>query len=424
MSRPTPGRFYTVQPGDTLRNIARAAYGNDQGARLARANGKRLQDRGISREGYPYLYPGDRLWIPPIPRAAQATVPALADNEFSVRIGDREFHGVKTTSITRALNSIADSFVFEAPFDPRNREHVEAFRPFGYQPAALYVGGELYIAGQMINVRFKSSTTGRTVTAEVRTKSGDLIECHGDRGIIEHSNITLLAMAEEIAEPYGMRAFSATGSEGGRFESAVKEADETDFDFLARLASQKGYLVTSSYDGNLLLTRAAVDERPVASLIEGSFPVRSVTAAYDSTRRFSHWYGWPAVTSGQFGHALIEDRSIPVLRHFAFMAGESDTSTIEDAVRWRVAKSIADAASIDVVVSGFRDSTGELWRENRKVILEAPSVMVNAGTEFIVRAVRLQSPAEDGDTTTLSLVLPGAYNLEIPESYPWDGFPS
>jgi len=33
--RPTPGQTYTVRPGDTLRNVARAAYGNDHGARTA-----------------------------------------------------------------------------------------------------------------------------------------------------------------------------------------------------------------------------------------------------------------------------------------------------------------------------------------------------------------------------------------------------
>lgn len=424
MSRPTPGQTYTVRPGDTLRNVARAAYGNDQGARIAKANETLLSGRAVSREGLPTLFPGDVLNIPDTDRYDGRTVTADFDTEMSVKINGTTFQGVKTTSVTRGLNTIADGFIFEAPVDYRNRAHVDAFRPFGYQRATLYIGGEPYITGQIVKPSFEGAENSVTVTVEARSKPGDMVECMGQTTSLERSNITLLAVAEEIAERYNLRAFSASGSSGGTFEQVTKEVTETDFAFLSRLAAQKGYLVTTSHDGNLLLTRAAVDETPVAALQWGSYPVKGVSASYDGSRRFSTWFGYAETTEDAPITAFLRDNAIGIPRPYAFTANESDADSIEDAVRWRMAKSVADATTIDVQIAGYRNEQqgGDLWQENRKVTLWAPPVMIFQETEMIIQSVRLTKDESGGDTTALSLVFPEAYNLENRTAYPWDGY--
>jgi prophage tail gpP-like protein len=422
--RPTPGQTYTVRPGDTLRNVARAAYGNDQGARIAKANERELQGRPISAEGLPVLRPGDVLEIPDTDRYDGRTITADFDSEMSVKINGTTFRGVKTTSVTRAVNAIADGFIFEAPVDYRNRAHVDAFRPFGYQTATLYIGGEPYITGQLLKPSFEAAEDSIIVTAEARSKPGDMVECMGQTTSLERSNITLLAVAEEIAGRYNLRAFSASGSSGGTFEQVTKEVTETDFAFLSRLAAQKGYLVTTSHDGNLLLTRAAVDETPVAALRWGSYPVKSVSASYDGTRRFSTWFGYAETTEDAPITASLRDPGVNARRPFAFSADEADAGSIEDAVRWRMAKSVADATTIDVQIAGYRNEQqgGDLWQENRKVTLWAPPAFIFRETEMIIQSVRLTKDESGGDTTALSLVFPEAYNLENRTAYPWDGY--
>jgi prophage tail gpP-like protein len=237
---------------------------------------------------------------------------------MSVKINGTTFRGVKTTSVTRGLNTIADGFIFEAPVDYRNRAHVDAFRPFGYPVRhALHRWRTIHHRADCETI-VRRAENSVSVTVEARSKPGDMVECMGQTTSLERSNITLLAVAEEIAERYNLRAFSASGSSGGTFEQVTKEVTETDFAFLSRLAAQKGYLVTTSHDGNLLLTRAAIDETPVAALRWGSYPVKGVSASFDGSRRFSTWFGYAETTEDAPITAFLRDNAIGIPRPYAF----------------------------------------------------------------------------------------------------------
>jgi len=420
--KPIPGKTYTVSAGDTLRGIARRAYGNDQAALIAQANTRLLAGRPVSLEGLPTIRPGDVLELPgSTSRYDGRMITADFDSELSVKIGSRLFKGVTASRVERGLNSIADGFTFDIPFDYRDRELVDAVRPYSFQEATLYIGGEPYITARIMKPTIELNGDANTATIETRTIPGDTIECMSSHGALDYKNQTLLEIGNDIARRYNLRAFSTHG-DSDRIKQAIKEVTETDFEFLSRLASQKGFLVTSSRDGNILFTRAAVDAKPVASLVAGNYPVQGVQLIADGTKRHSTWYGYAEVSTGEPARAFLRDESIPVFRPFAFSADESEADNIEQAVRWRMAKSIADATNVQVTVSGYRNPDGQLWEENMKVTLLAPHVCIFQATDFIVQSVTLSKSESGGDIAIMPLVLPGAYNFEIPNSFPWDGY--
>ena len=420
-SAPTAGQNYTVRSGDTLRVIARQAYGNDRSTLIVRSNSRLLAGRDVSREGLPFIFPGDILEIPALNVPGAPPITADFDTEVTAVVAGRELRGVVASHIERALNSIADGFVFSAPFDYRDRELVDAFRPFGYQGVTLYIGGAAYITGRIMRPSFKIENDGLVVTSEARTIPGDMIECTGANESIERGGRRLLQIAEEVAQSYGLRAFSTHGN-SDVIPHAVQEVTENDFTFLSRLASQCGFLLTTSNDGNLLFTRAAVNEAPVAALRVGEYPVLSAEASYDATKRHSTWFGYAEVAGLPPARATLRDTAVRVHRPFAFSADESTSATIADAVRWRMAKSVADSVAITVTVAGWRIPGGELWRENVKVTLWAPHVCIFSETPMIVASVNLTKGEDGGDQAVLMLVPPGAYTLDMPKSYPWDGY--
>lgn len=422
MSRPTPGTTYTVRPGDTLRGISRRAYGNDQSGLLVRENSRILSGRPASLEGLPTIYAGDVLEIPATTsRYDGRTVTADFDTALMVRINGRGYRGVTAGRIERGLNSIADGFTFTIPYDPNDRDLVDALRPYQYQNATLHIGGEPYITAQIVKPRLQFGNGETVATIECRTVPGDMIECMSSRESLEYNDQTLLEIGNDIARRYNLKAFSAEG-DSGKILAAVKEVTETDFAFLSRLAAQKGFLVTSARDGNLMFTRAAVDARPVATLRAGQFPFEGGSVVYDGSKRFSTWFGYAEVADQQPATAYLRDSSIPARRPFAFTADESEADNIEAAVRWRMAKSTADATSVTLTLAGWRNPDGQLWEENMKVLVYAPQLMLFQETEMITQVVNLSKAEAGGDITSMTLVLPGAYNLTMPDSFPWDGY--
>ncbi len=433
-NKPTPGNFYEVRINDTIRSLARAAYGNDQSQLVVQSNWETLRKNQLSPEGLPYVYPGNRLWFPPsTSRYGKRQITADFDTEITIEINGERFRGFKASRIVRALNNIADGFVFEAPFDYRNRALVEALRPFGYKTVVLYIGKEPYLAGRETKWTFREDGAQIVATVEVRTMPGDMIECMNPAGCTEYRG-GLLEIGEEVAKVYGLRAYSANGRPDPFPEKVNKEKTETDADFLFRIAAQQGFLVTSSipsYDDSghisstdvgVMFVRAATEAKPVATLKAGEFPVRSVGATYDGTKRFSVW---TAVTDDNDEPGIsktLQDKGVPILRPFVFQAPDVNAAMIEQAVKWRMAKSIADSVSIPVQVVGWRNADGQLWTENMKVVLYAPCAFVFEEMEFLIQGVELTKDEGGGDIANLALVLPEAYSLGMPVKFPWATF--
>lgn len=431
MPKPQPGKNYTVVKGDTIRNLSRSCYGSDQSQLVIQANWSVVKDCPISDEGLPIIYAGTVLFFPDtLNRYGKRKITADFDNEITIEIEGEKFSGFKASRIIRAINNISDGFTLETAFDYKNDRLVDALRPYKYRTTVLYVGGEPYIVGRQVKWHLPESVEEQTVTVEVRTKPGDMIECMNPAVTTEYKG-HLLDIGKKIASVYGLKAYTANGT-GSVFPGRVnKEPAETDFAFLARIAAQQGFLVTSSVpsydtdgsistaDVGIMFIRAAVDEAPIAALRAGEMPVKSIGADYDGTKRFSSWTATTDDEDEPSVSKTLKDPEVPILRPFVFQAPDVDEKMIEQSAKWRMAKSIADATAITVTVAGWRNADGMLWSENRIVTLYAPAKYIFEETRFLIQAVELRKDPDGGDEAVLSLVLPEAYTLGMPTKFPW-----
>ena len=433
MPKPEQGQWYTVGYGDTTRTISRIAYGRDLSAQVVSANYDTLKDRKLSLEGLPILYAGDKLFIPYYSnRYNNERITADFDNEITIDFNGKRFPGAKASRIGRQMNQIADGFTFEIPYDYRDRDMVDLLRPYTWYTAKLFIGGELYITALASKWDYQESDAGATAVIECRTLPGEMLECMSmRRSMVFASGMTLLDICREVAAPYGITCYSSNGSGGVVTQSQVGDAfnrveqsiDQTDADFLTQLATQKGFLLTSMADGNLLLCRANVDDRPVCSLIAGQYPVRSFKSSHDGSKRFSRF----VATTEEFGVSSVskslDDTLVPRPRTMVFKATDAESANIETAIKWRRSKSMAEAATYDVEVSGWRNPEGELWRENMKLTGLAPGAFVFTESEFITESVELTKDESGGDVTSLKLAIPESYSTDQPKApFPWSGY--
>ena len=430
---PAQGQYYTVVYGDTIRNIERAAYGRFVN-QVADANTVLLASRPKSDEGIPFIYPGDRLWIPQYTnRYNNEKITADFDTKITIMMNGVELPGAKAASMSRAMNTIAAGFAFDVPFDYRDRTMVDLLRPYTWNECKLFIGGELYITALAAKWSYAQSGDSVVATIEARTMPGEMLECMGMRkSLTFNAGLNLIDICKQVATPYGIRCFSANGTggevtastEGGdNFGRIEQDETETDADFLQRLASAKGFLITSMPDGNLLICRANTGDKPAVALIEGQAPVKSVASSFDGQRRFSTWKGYVEESGVTSKPVVLSDPTVPRNRTFCFKASDSEEGNLSTAVKWRMAKSFNEALSIPVTVEGWRNAEGELWAENMKVTLLAPSAFIFKETEFIIESVSLTKDDSGGDEAGLSLVLPGSYTTTMPKPpFPWEGY--
>lgn len=420
--KPTPGSYYTVVSGDQIRRIARKSYGYDRSSDIVDANAELLKGKPISLEGLPTIYSGNRLWLPEVKKQFSETVPANTDDEISIRINGKVFTGWTASSISRNINTIADAFTYKLPYDPFDLDLRERTRPYGFQRADLFIGGELYIAGQNIKVAPAVRATSTIKTVDARTKAGHTIECMAQKSALEFTNQTLAQIATAIMKPYGddLKPLFFDG-DSDIFPKVRKEITDTDFDFLSGLAAQKGFMITSSDTGQMAFIRAAVNGKPVFRFIEGETAIEHMSASYDGQAVHS---SLTAVTesAGEPGpSSSIDNPLVPVYRPLVFSADDLEAGNLDTALKWRRSKSLADSGKVSFTITGWRNEHNQLWRENMIGTVLAPSIDIFTETSYIISGVFPTKSEAGGNIAKIELVLPQAFTLDYPDSFPWEG---
>ena len=420
--KPTPGTFYTVVSGDQIRKIARKAYGWDRSSDIIKANSELLKGRGTSLEGLPFIYRGDKLQLPNILKQFSETIEATVDDEISIRIDGKVFKGWTASSITRNINTISDAFTYSLPYDPNDLELREKTRPYNYLPADLFIGGELYIAGQNIKWHTGARTNETVKTIDSRTRAGHTVECMAQNEAVEFTNDTLADIAVKIMAPYGddLKPLFFDG-DSDIFPKVRKELTDTDFSFLSGLARQKGFMITSSDTGQMAFIRANITGKPVTRFVEGETAIENIAATYSGTARFSSFQAVTESAGTPGPSSILSDDSIPVYRPFVFSADDLEAGNLETALKWRRSKSLADSTKLKITVTGWRNQVNMLWRENMKVTVQAPSVDIFKESEYIISGVDLKKDENGGNISVLEMVLPQSYSLSFPSSFPWEG---
>lgn len=422
MAKATAGAFYTVVSGDQIRKISRSAYGYDRSGEVVTANADLLNGRGTSLEGLPFIYAGDRLWLPETDKQFSEIVPASADDEIAIRIEGKVFRGWTASNITRNINTVADAFAFTLPYDPTDSELVDKTRPYSYRRADLFIGGELYIAAQAIKWSPSKRTSQSMMTIDARTKAGHTIECMAQQSALELTGLRLSQIAERVMTPYGADLVPLFfDGDSDIFPKVRKEITSTDFDFLSGLAAQKGFMITSSDTGQMAFIRAAINGKPVFRFIEGESPLENISASFDGSSVFSTLTAVTESAGTPGPSSSLDNPLVPIYRPLVFSADDLESGNLDSALKWRRSKALADSAPLSITVTGWRNQYGQLWRENMVGTVQAPSVAIFTETSYIVSGVSLQKDENQGNVAVLTMVLPQAYSLEYPDSFPWEG---
>ena len=410
MAKPIPGKQYTIQDENSLSQIAARAYGDETlWPRIWSAN------QFILRSGDPNLiFPGEVISIPVLPErqklktaVTDPVIPGKEKDDMTIIIDGLEIKST-STRIVRTMDTAADAWSASLDWQPGVRLDIdERVRPYAYLPASVYIGGKLMVNGILYTTESDLKSNQSIKRLEGASFTADLVDSTL-KPPYEKNNVTLKQRAEEIVKPLGIDVVFDI-EEGGAFDRVTADENDTIFQHLADLAMQRSALISSTVNGDLLITRAA-SGRPVAILEEGSQGSISLTARYDGRKRFNVYR---AIGDSPLGNkvGLAKDNVVPRSRFLTFQANETISGDIDKAAQWRRSKQLANALTIPFPTDSWYRPDGELWRENTIVTVVSPSIHVPDGFDFLIRSVEYIDDVA-GKTAILNLVPPQVYTGE------------
>lgn len=403
----------TTRKGDTFDLLARRAYGDDQQSALLRsANPGAVEP----------FEAGVVLTVPAAPQNTPPTVQADNDNELALLINGQRFRFWTGVSITRSIDSM-DTLNISAPFEPDDAQFRATFKPFAFAPVNINVGGAPLFTGTMLTVDPDLREDGRTVAAACYSVPAVMGDCTAPASSypLEWNGAGLRTIAEAAAAPFGLPVVFE-GEEGAIFERVALKPGEKVLPFLIKLAQQRGLLVSSTERGELLFTTSIKPGSPVARLVEGAAPLVDVAPVFNPQEYYSEITGIEPVAVGlRGGQVTIRNPQLRgIVRPLTFEASDTVNADIEAACNAKAGRMFANVVNYSCSVATWRDPSGNIWRPNTTVTIDAPGAMIYGEYEFLVRAVTLSRTSDGGEMAALALTLPGAFNSQTPEALPWD----
>ena len=342
----------------------------------------------------------------------------MPDNLITAIIDGEEFRFWDSINISRNIATF-DTFAFGSPYDPDNSLLKSVFLPLSFKPIEIKIDDELLLSGTVVSID-PSISDSNTVSISGYAKPGVLNDCSipFDKYPIEYNNQTLEQIAQTIAGFFGLSTVF-TEKSGAPFERVAAETGQKALGFLIALAKPRGFLISSTADGSLLFRKAATAGL-TTTLKEGHTPLQSVEPQISPQQFYSSVTGLaPDILGIDFESVTINNPFMAgINRPFVYKVDvESEGADLQKAVKWKAGLMFAGAIKYTASVQGLRDEHGSLWQTNSFINLTSPSAMINKETTFLIESVDLNRG--DGDSASLSLVLPESYQGEIPKTLPW-----
>ncbi|GAB7450980.1 contractile injection system protein, VgrG/Pvc8 family [Enterobacter roggenkampii] len=335
-------------------------------------------------------------------------------------VAGQQWDGWTDMSVTSSLDAIAGEF--DLTITTQWSEAAPRTIKEGL-PCSVTIGADKVLNGYIDD--FIPSYDAENVSIRVmgRDKTGDLVDSSVVHKSGQWKGMRLEQLAAEIAKPYGITVINETDT-GDAFPSVVLEQGETGFELLDRLAKQRGVLLTSNADGNLVITRASKKRASVALVLgenilaaRGRFSWRERASQYivkgSSSAGGAAWDDQPAKVIG--GRQIsIDDEEISRYRPKILVNEDSLTvggaSTRGD---WYKARMMGEANTTEITVAGWRENgdTGPLWKTNLLTDIRDP--IQNLDTTWLIKSVTF-TEGDGGRIAVLALVPPES--LDLPQA--------
>ncbi|WP_157889320.1 phage baseplate assembly protein [Chromobacterium subtsugae] len=293
-------------------------------------------------------------------------------------------------------------------------------------PVQVLLGSDIVVTGYVDDFTPALSSGAHSIAVSGRGKCQDLVDCSHFFNGCQMTNITPLAMAIQLATPYGIDVVSDVGA-GEVVPVWQLPWGETPYNILEPVARNSQMLVYENPDGSLRLSQAMRASAGVRyPVVAEGVNIESITMRWSMAQRFSQYIGrslpmdmMSDVGVGPDVVAVVNDPGVPRLRVRSIIAETGDTSDFQITkarVNWEAVRRAGRSSQANVTVDSWRDEAGNLWQPNTLVTLVAPTVHVPRANWLISEVAYRRD--ETGTHADLTLMPPEAFAVQPVNLFP------
>ena len=382
---------------------------------------------------------------------------------LTVIIDNREII-VESASFVRTMDTGADACTIIMPWTPGLDAEIDRVtKKYSYSPAQIKIGDEVISEQILYDVTQRTNSSGTVKELEFWSKTADII----DSTVIapyEMNNVKLTDRCKQQCNPYGIAVIvgedvikslqetkritistskkiipefktdtvfgieyitsigkvqttkkSKLVTDEKKFPRVKAEPTETIWSHLTKLAAQRGLLLSCTPSGDLLITTANINGKPVGTIEEAiSNNASEFSAKFSGRDRFNTYRAIvkSSSTSRPAGIQKATDSIVTSPRLLTFNADDNIPGEAKSAAEWRKNKSAADAMSISFPVNGWYAPDGKLWTPNTTVTIISETLENKKGFTYLITRVELKYSSA-GNSAVLELKPPSLYSTGI-----------
>lgn len=339
-----------------------------------------------------------------------------------LQLGTSRYEFFTKATVNLHYAQTGSTFVLSGVFEEENALHRKLFRPLSFPEITLSTtDGTLLITGTVTTVRFKTTSEQELTIIEGYSKTGVLGDCQIsiDSYPLEYVGLTLTEIATKLCEPFGISV--VVENDGGAAGEVIPEVTATTTQtvsaFLTQIASQRNLILTSTAEGNLLITRANTNVPSMATYRQ-AIPTVSIGLSVNGQRMHSDLTALKqtSIETDNAPEDTIQNSLVGQFRPITKDQSIGNDNTITDAVRNIRA---SELRNIRLMIKSDRwewtngRETG-IVMPNNIIDVIAPDIFLPDRTAFFVETVTLEVDAGT-EESTLHCVIPEVYNNEEPK---------
>jgi len=279
----------------------------------------------------------------------------------------------------------------------------------------LIINGNVELIGFIDDIGITYGSREHNLVVAGRDKTGDIIDSSAPVG--EFRQLDLRQMALILCERFDIDV-TANVDVGKRFKKLAVEPGISVFEFIEGVARQRGVILTSTLQGNILITQAS--DNPSGTRLRLGENILQANALFSDRDRFHSINALGQIAGDDFGFGGLSahpkgsalDSDIRPQRVLTLLT-EASNDELESRAQLEATVRYGESRSVNYTVNGWFDGY-DLWRHNRLVDIDDDWLKIH-DTWLIANVLRRISN-DDGVVTELTVMPPEAFTrLPIPE---------
>jgi len=303
---------------------------------------------------------------------------------------------------------------FEIPNEESTREIIEQF---ANNPVIIGNNGKLSFTGFCIVAK----PDGKILT----------IDCYSKCSVLENSpppmtsfpmefkDSTIGGIVKYLSNVMGTD-FSFAHDVGARFDKTDIQPSDAVLAYFAKLAKQRNFIISDDVHGSLVFWRGVGLGEDILRIDDSTRPDVTVSVDFNESEYYSSITGILKTKTDKIGATYTVENPFfnGIIKPYNFEIDESSDGELKTVVDVTAGRMFARALTISVTIASWLDDNGNDINMNEFISLKSPDNYIRDFSKFLIKDVN-QSLSNNVKSSTLELVLPGAFSGELPEVAVW-----